>query len=310
MSSAKALAVQEKLHACGAGVAAGAHTADPSDAGNRALTIDAGQVYKALLGHEFWYETSAKGANLDLFLWCLLLRRKGLSKMMWARMEMPVPPCSSPDHTSHSPPIPLPLTFPSRSLPAPFPLPSRSAPAPLPPPSLPPHPPLIPPFLAFPLSCSEVSSGGVEGAGARVVAGGDATPAVGQDHGPQAARARAAPQGRRRVRGGPAPLLPLLHLLAPASSSSRTPLCVCGFTIAAMPGHSHAAAATARWQQLRSRRSSAVWTNDAADALRRHGGARDHGAPERPLERCAAATQARGLALRPKVTLACARWQG
>eukprot|EP00961_Rhodomonas_salina_P188536 2544326-Rhodomonas_salina.4 len=49
------------------------------------------RLYKHLFGDDFWYETSALGSDMDLFLWSLLMRRKSMVKMLWGRMDTPVP---------------------------------------------------------------------------------------------------------------------------------------------------------------------------------------------------------------------------
>lgn len=51
---------------------------------------DLERLYKFILGENFWYETSALGCEMDLFLWSLLMRRKAMVKMLWARMAVPV----------------------------------------------------------------------------------------------------------------------------------------------------------------------------------------------------------------------------
>ncbi|KAJ1486474.1 hypothetical protein T484DRAFT_1789468 [Baffinella frigidus] len=41
-------------------------------------------------GEDWWYEMSALGSNMDLFLYSILMRRHEMSIMLWTRMDVPV----------------------------------------------------------------------------------------------------------------------------------------------------------------------------------------------------------------------------
>jgi hypothetical protein len=48
------------------------------------------KAYKDTLGEDWWYEMSALGSNMDLFLYSILMRRHDMSLMLWTRMDVPV----------------------------------------------------------------------------------------------------------------------------------------------------------------------------------------------------------------------------